>query len=66
MCEIPQGFPKTVGGVENRLYGFPCFPPSVISTASRHIASCRLLLWSGVTAFPYTMSWACLVVRRES
>ncbi len=28
---IPQGFPKSVGRVESRFLGFPCFPYSVIS-----------------------------------
>jgi hypothetical protein len=28
---ILKGFPKSVGRVESRLYGFPCFPYSVIS-----------------------------------
>ena len=30
---IPQGFPKSVGRVESRFLGFPCFPYSVISMA---------------------------------
>ncbi len=30
---IPKGFPKSVGSVGSRPYGFPCFPHSVISTA---------------------------------
>jgi hypothetical protein len=30
---IPKGFPKSVGRVGSRLYGFPCFPHSVISMA---------------------------------
>ena len=30
---IPKGFPKSVGRVESRLFGFPCFPYSVISMA---------------------------------
>ena len=30
---IPKGFPKSVVRVESRLYGFPCFPYSVISMA---------------------------------
>src|ERR1700677_5146144 len=30
---IPQGFPKSVGSVESRFLGFPCFPHSVISIA---------------------------------
>src|SRR5271163_5252695 len=30
---IPQGFPKSVGRVESRVHGFPCFPYSVISMA---------------------------------
>jgi hypothetical protein len=30
---ILKGFPKSVGSVESRLYGFPCFPHSVISMA---------------------------------
>jgi hypothetical protein len=30
---IPKGFPKSVGRVESRLHGFPCFPYSVISMA---------------------------------
>ena len=30
---IPKGFPKSVGRVGSRLYGFPCFPYSVISMA---------------------------------
>jgi hypothetical protein len=30
---ILKGFPKSVGRVESRLYGFPCFPYSVISMA---------------------------------
>jgi hypothetical protein len=30
---IPKGFPKSVGRVESRLLGFPCFPYSVISMA---------------------------------
>lgn len=31
--EILKGFPKSEGRVESRLYGFPCFPYSVISMA---------------------------------
>jgi hypothetical protein len=30
---ILKGFPKSVGSVESRLYGFPRFPHSVISMA---------------------------------
>ena len=30
---IPKGFPRSVGRVESRLLGFPCFPYSVISVA---------------------------------
>ena len=30
---IPKGFPKSVGRVGSRLFGFPCFPYSVISMA---------------------------------
>jgi hypothetical protein len=30
---ILKGFPKSVGSMESRLYGFPCFPYSVISMA---------------------------------
>ena len=30
---IPKGFPRSVGRVGSRLYGFPCFPHSVISMA---------------------------------
>jgi hypothetical protein len=30
---IPKGFPKSVGRVESRHHGFPCFPHSVISMA---------------------------------
>ncbi|MCU1225999.1 MAG: hypothetical protein JWQ42_4092 [Edaphobacter sp.] len=30
---ILKGFPKSVGRVESRLYGFPCFPYSVVSMA---------------------------------
>src|SRR5258705_7302614 len=30
---IPKGFPRSVGRVESRLLGFPCFPYSVISMA---------------------------------
>jgi hypothetical protein len=33
MWESPQGFPRCVGRVESRLYGFPCFPCTGISTA---------------------------------
>ena len=33
MWESPQGFPRGVGRVESRLYGFPCFPYPGISTA---------------------------------
>jgi hypothetical protein len=33
MWESPQGFPRGMGRVESRLYGFPCFPYPVISTA---------------------------------
>ena len=33
MWESPQGFPRGVGRVERRLYGFPCFPYTVISMA---------------------------------
>ena len=33
MWESPQGFPRGVGRVESRLYGFPCFPYPVISMA---------------------------------
>jgi membrane protease YdiL (CAAX protease family) len=32
MWESPQGFPRGVGGVESRLFGFPCFPYPGIST----------------------------------
>jgi hypothetical protein len=31
---IRKGFPKSVEREESRLYGFPCFPYSVISIAS--------------------------------
>jgi hypothetical protein len=34
MWESPQGFPRDVGRVESRLYGFPCFPHPGISMAS--------------------------------
>jgi hypothetical protein len=30
---IPKGFPKSVGRVGSRPFGFPCFPHSVISMA---------------------------------
>jgi len=30
---IPKGFPKSVGRMGSRHYGFPCFPYSVISMA---------------------------------
>jgi hypothetical protein len=30
---IPKGFPKSVGRVESRFHGFPCFPYSVMSMA---------------------------------
>jgi hypothetical protein len=30
---IPKGFPRGVGRVESRLFGFPCFPHPVISIA---------------------------------
>ena len=33
MWESPQGFPRGVGRVENRLFGFPCFPYPGISMA---------------------------------
>jgi hypothetical protein len=33
MWESPRGFPRGVGRVEGRLYGFPCFPYPVISMA---------------------------------
>jgi hypothetical protein len=33
MWESPQGFPRGVGRVESRLYGFPCFPYPGISMA---------------------------------
>jgi hypothetical protein len=33
MWESLQGFPRGVGRVESRLYGFPCFPYSDISMA---------------------------------
>jgi hypothetical protein len=33
MWESPQAFPRGVGRVESRLYGFPCFPYHGISTA---------------------------------
>jgi hypothetical protein len=33
MWVIPKGFPKSVERVGSRLYGFPCFPYSVISMA---------------------------------
>ena len=33
MWESPQGFPRGVGRVESRLYGFPCFPHPGISMA---------------------------------
>jgi hypothetical protein len=31
--EIPEGFPRGVGRVESRYFGFPCFPLLVISNA---------------------------------
>ena len=37
---IPKGFPRSVGRVESRLLGFPCFPHSVISNG---------LLWKRVS-----------------
>jgi hypothetical protein len=33
MWELPQGFPRSVGRVESRLYGFPPFPHFGISMA---------------------------------
>jgi hypothetical protein len=33
MWESPQGFPRGVGRVESRFYGFPCFPYPGISMA---------------------------------
>src|SRR5277367_2277975 len=33
MWESPQGFPRGVGRVGSRLYGFPCFPYPGISMA---------------------------------
>jgi hypothetical protein len=33
MCEIPKGFPRGVGRVESRFFGFPCFPYPGISMA---------------------------------
>src|ERR1700730_4357084 len=33
MWESPQGFPRSVGRVESRTYGFPCFPYPGISMA---------------------------------
>jgi hypothetical protein len=33
MWESRRGLSKSVGRVESRLYGFPCFPYSVISMA---------------------------------
>ena len=33
MWESPQGFPRGVGRVESRFYGFPCFPHPGISMA---------------------------------
>jgi hypothetical protein len=33
MWESPQGFPRGVGRVESRLFGFPCFPYPGISMA---------------------------------
>jgi hypothetical protein len=33
MWESPQGFPRGMGRVESRLYGFPCFPYPGISMA---------------------------------
>jgi hypothetical protein len=32
-CGNPDGFPKSVGRVESRHHGFPCFPNSAISMA---------------------------------
>ena len=37
---IPQGFPRSVGRVESRLHGFPCFPYSVISMACFSCGEC--------------------------
>jgi hypothetical protein len=34
MWESPQGFPRGVGRVESRLFGFPCFPYPGISMAA--------------------------------
>jgi hypothetical protein len=40
----PQGFPKSVGGVESRFLGFPCFPYSVISMACFGCACCKITI----------------------
>jgi hypothetical protein len=50
MWESPQGFPRGVGRVESRLYGFPCFPYPVISMACfchQDIAGNRVSVWNG-------------------
>jgi len=39
---IPKGFPKRVGRVESRLYGFPPFPHPVISMACFCRGACHL------------------------
>src|SRR5277367_6150252 len=39
MWESPQGFPRSVGRVESRLYGFPPFPHSGISMACFSVES---------------------------
>ena len=44
MWESPQGFPRGVGRVGGRLYGFPCFPYPGISMACFYVAVSREFL----------------------
>ena len=44
MWESPQGFPRGVGRMESRLYGFPSFPYPGISMACFYVAVCREFL----------------------
>jgi hypothetical protein len=53
---IPKGFPKSVGRVGSRLYGFPCFPHSVISMAAllygSQLATTKCSKRAGLWLFP--------------
>jgi hypothetical protein len=68
MWESPQGFPRGVGSMESRLYGFPCFPYPGISTAFGIAASfdqnLGILTPIGILLFPGPLRYSVLNATR--